>query len=192
MRWDPGEVVVWREAWRGRTFLEWPVRVVEDTSERVVVYLAEGTRFLFPPGGWPFDGEHPWADRGSWKGHGLLVLHRWGEAHAIWHFWDGDERRFAGWYVNLQAPFERDARSFRTQDHELDVWITPDGSWQWKDVEKLHDWVRCGRFTEEEADGIRAEGERVLEAWPFPTGWESWAPDPQWDVPALPDGWGEG
>jgi len=72
--------------------------------------------------------------------------------------------------VNLQAPFERDGGSFRTLDHELDIWIMPDGSWQWKDVEKLHDWVRRGRFTEEEAAEIRAEGESVLAEWPFPTG----------------------
>jgi hypothetical protein len=186
MRWNPGDVVVWRETWHGRTYMASPVRVVEDAGERVAVYLAEGTRFLFPPGGWPFDGEHPWAGRGGWEGHGLLVTHRWGDAHAIWHFWEGDDRRFAGWYVNLQAPFERDGRTFRTQDHELDLWVTADGSWRWKDAEKLEEWVERGRFTREESSEIRAEGERVLEAWPFPTGWETWAPDPEWEVPTMP------
>ena len=48
-------------------------------------------------------------------------------------------------------------------------WITPDGPWQWKDVEELHDWVRRGRFTEEDAAEIR------------------WSPDPKWGVPTMPE-----
>ena len=183
--WSHGDVVVWRETWRGRTYLEWPVRVVEDTGERIAVYLAEGTRFTFPPASWPFEGEHPWASREAWEGHGLLVTHRLRDAFAIWHFWEGPERTFAGWYVNLQAPFRRDGTAFDTQDHELDLWITADGAWKWKDEEALLDWVRQGRFTEAEAAAIRAEGERVLAAWPFPTGWEGWEPDPSWRAPVL-------
>ena len=165
-----------------------PVRVVEDSGRQIAVYLAEGTRFVFPPGGWPFEGPHPWAGRGAWTGHGVLVVHRPGDAHAVWHFWEGPERRFAGWYVNLQSPFRRDAQAFDTVDHELDLWIRPDGSWHWKDEEKMEGWVRRGRFTREEVDAIRAEGERVLEEWPFPTGWEDWCPDPSWRVPRLPVG----
>ena len=30
---------------------------------------------------------------------------------------------------------------------------------------------------------------RVIEEWPFPTGWESWRPDPTWPLPAVPPGW---
>lgn len=26
-------------------------------------------------------------------------------------------------------------------------------------------------------------------AWPFPTGWEDWRPDPSWPVLLLPTGW---
>jgi hypothetical protein len=36
---------------------------------------------------------------------------------------------------------------------------------------------------------VRAEGERVLAAWPFPTGWEEFRPDPAWPLPGLPEGW---
>lgn len=186
MRWNPGDVVVWRESWRGRLYAMIPVRVVEDSEEQFVYYLAEGTRYSFPRGGWPFAPEHPWAERGQWVGHGLLVRHRPFEAHTIWHFWHGEERRFAGWYVNMQAPLARDGRAFDTQDHELDIWITPDGTWQWKDEAQLEDWVRRGRFTPDEVLAIRAEGERVLAEWPFPTGWEDWRSDPSWFVPVLP------
>ena len=189
MRWQPGDVVVWREAWRGRLYCASPVRVLEDSDESIVVFLAEGTRFVFPPGGWPFGEAHPWAGRGGWTGHGLLIQHRPGSAHTVWHFWEGEERRFAGWYVNMQEPFRRDGRSFETQDQELDIWIRPDGSWEWQDEAELEEWVLRGRFTREEVSEIRAEGERVLAEWPFPTGWEDWAPDPSWPVPELPATW---
>ena len=188
MRWEPGEVVVWRETWRGRRYCVIPVRVVADGGREIAVYLAEGTRFEFPPGAWPWE-KHPWLEREAWTGHGVLVVHRDGDAHAIWHFWDGEGRRFAGWYVNMQDSLVRDGRAFDTQDHELDLWIEPDGSWRRKDEEKMADWVRQGRFTVDEVAAIRAEGERVLAEWPFPTGWEDWEPDPSWPVPDLPAGW---
>ena len=189
MRWEPGEVVVWRETWRGDTYFVWPVRVVADGDRELALYVAGGTPFHFPPASWPFEGEHPWAGRDRWIGHGLLVLHRPGDAHAIWHFWEDDERRFAGWYVNMQDPFRRDGAAFDTQDHELDLWIEPDGSWRWKDEDKMEGWILQGRFTREEVAAMRAEGERVLAEWPFPTGWEDWTPDPSWPVPELPAGW---
>jgi hypothetical protein len=189
VRWKPDEVVVWRETWRGRTYFVVPTRVVEDSDGELVLYTAEGTPYHFPPGSWPFEGAHPWSDRDAWLGHGVLVVHRPGKAHTIWHFWEGAERRFAGWYVNMQEPLVRDGNAFDTNDHELDLWIEPDGSWQWKDEDKMEDWVRQGRFTPEEVEAIRAEGERVLAAWPFPTGWEDWTPDPSWSVPELPADW---
>lgn len=189
MRWRHGDQVLWRETWRGRTYAEFPVRVVHDDDRQIAVYLAEGTPFTFPPGGWPFEGRHPWADRGRWTGYGVLVVHHPGRAHALWHFWTDAERRFAGWYVNLQAPFRRDGLAFDTNDHELDIWIDASGSWRWKDEERMDDWVRQGRFTSEDVAVIRAEGERVLAEWPFPTGWEDWQPDPSWAAPTLPQDW---
>jgi hypothetical protein len=40
-----------------------------------------------------------------------------------------------------------------------------------------------------DAAAVRAEAARVLEEWPFPTGWEDWRPDPYWPIPQLPVGW---
>jgi predicted RNA-binding protein associated with RNAse of E/G family len=79
-------------------------------------------------------------------------------------------------------------------DHVLDVVIDPDLSWRWKDEEELEEAVRLGLLTRKAADGIRAEGERVivqLEARepPFCDGWERWQPNPAWPLPGLPAGW---
>jgi hypothetical protein len=187
--WEPGSVIVWREAWRGREYIRIPVRVVEDGADGLLFYLCEGTPYAFPAGGWPFADAHPWAARGGFRGEGILVSQRPGDAHAVWHFWSGDERRFRGWYVNMQEPIRREGLSFLTQDEELDIWIEPDGAWSWKDECELEEWVPRGRFTPEDVRRIRAEGERVLAEWPFPTGWEEWRPDPAWDVPELPAEW---
>ena len=163
------------------------MRVVEDDAAQLVVYVAQGTRFSFPEP-WPFDVEHPWAGRGEWRGeHGSVVLMKPGDAYSIGHFWKGEGRRFAGWYVNMQEPFRRDRLSYLTQDQELDIWIEPDGTWAWKDEQELEDWVPRGRFTREEVTEIRRVGEQVLEEWPFPTGWEDWRPDPTWPVPGHSD-----
>ena len=53
----------------------------------------------------------------------------------------------------------------------------------------MEGWVRQGRFTLGDVAAIRAEGERVLAEWPFPTGWEDWRPDPSWPVPELSAAW---
>ena len=178
--------MAWRESWRGKEYIAIPVRVVEDTHQQLALYVAQGTRFAFPPGGWPFGRPHPWAEPGFWRGSGALVLMRPGDAFAICHFWEGEDRNFAGWYVNMQAPIERDGRSYLTQDHELDIWVNPDRTWRWKDEQELEDWVGLGRFTRDEVTEIRRVGEHVLALWPFPTGWEDWEPDPAWLVPELP------
>ena len=165
-----------------------PVRVVANDGREAAAHIAEGTRFRFSPDRWLFEGEHPWESRGVWTGHGVLVTHRPGHAHAVWHFWKGPERRFAGWYVNLQAPFVRDGREFDTNDHALDLWIERRVV-ALKDEEEMEGWVRQGRFTLGDVAAIRAEGERVLAEWPFPTGWEDWRPDPSWPVPELSAAW---
>lgn len=191
--WPPGAGVVRRETWRGRPWLGIPVIVVHDEQELLATYIAGGAPLAFPDGDWP-GGSHPWRGKTAWRGHGVLMLQRPGEAHAVWVFWRGRERRFAGWYVNLQAPFRRTALGYDTLDHELDLWVEPDGSWRWKDAELLERRVADGRFTPAEADIIRTEGARVateLDAgrrW-WSDDWADWEPDASWVAPSLPEGW---
>jgi hypothetical protein len=63
-----------------------------------------------------------------------------------------------------------------TTDHALDVVIDVDGSWRWKDEADFAEAQRLGVFSSEEAAAIRVEGERVVAARPWPTGWEDWRP----------------
>ena len=114
--------------------------------------------------------------------------------HAVWVFWEGPERELGAWYLNIQEPFRRSSIGFDTQDLELDIVVSPDGSWRWKDDEELEGWIERGRWTAEEVEAIRAEGARVtaeLEAgrrW-WSDEWAAWEPDPSWPTPELPNGW---
>lgn len=195
MRWTSGQAIVRREMLQAGPWHGTIVFVVEDEPDMLVTYLPEGAPFAFPAGDWPTpDGRHPWHGRTAWQGHGTLMLQRPGEAYAVWHFWSGPEREFVGWYLNLQEPFRRTPIGYDTQDLELDIWVYPDGSWAFKDLELLPQRVAEGRWTEAKAAAIRNEGERLAdrlsrgERW-WPEQWATWTPDPTWMVPALPVGW---
>jgi hypothetical protein len=190
--WNAGQVVIRREVLNdGRAWLEVPVIVVRDDDELLATFIAEGAPFRFPPGPWPAPhGRHPWHGRERWHGHGVLMVQRPGEAHAVWLFWRGPSRAFAGWYINIQEPFRRTALGFDTQDLELDIWVPLDRPWEWKDEELLAVRVEEGRFTVEQVAEIRAEGERIareLDAgrrW-WDEAWADWVPDPDWPTPSF-------
>jgi hypothetical protein len=192
VRRQPGELIVRREVWHDEPKVGWAGIVVEDTPELLALYLPEGSPLGFADDF--FGAPHPWSNRDRWHGHGVLQLQRPGEMHAVWVFWHGPEREFRGWYVNLQEPFRRSRFGFDTQDLELDVLVELDGSWRYKDDEKLESWVDRGRWTVEEVEAIRSEGARVAveldssRRW-WGDEWARWTPDPLWLVPTLPADW---
>ena len=192
MSWRPGDAILGRQVWRGVPTLGWAGIVVRDTPELLALYVPEGSPLAYAD---DFFGEpHPWWPKECWQGHGVLQLQRPGESHAVWVFWDGPEREFDAWYINLQEPFRRTERGFDTQDLELDIVVRRDGSWYYKDDQKLEPWIERGRWTAEEVAAIRREGTRVageLDAgrrW-WSDDWASWQPDPAWLAPALPADW---
>jgi predicted RNA-binding protein associated with RNAse of E/G family len=119
---------------------------------------------------------------------GDTIVTRRGDAHSLWLLWT-EAWDLRCWYVQLQEPIvERDA-AIETTDHALDVLVHPDGTWQWKDEDDWAEAITLGAFDEAKAAAIRAEGERVIAAKPWPTGWETWRPDPSWELPVRPPGW---
>ena len=188
--WSAGDVVLRREVLNdGRSWCEIPVIVVRDDDALLASYIAAGAPVRFPAGRFPSpNGRHPWHGKERWNGNGTLMLQRPREMHAIWVFWHGDERAFAGWYVNIQEPYRRTPLGYDTQDLELDIWIPRRGRWQWKDLDKLEARVREGRFTPDQVEAIKSEGARVaadLDAgrrW-WDEAWASWRPDPAWPTP---------
>ncbi|MEV8508678.1 DUF402 domain-containing protein [Actinoplanes sp. NPDC051475] len=98
---------------------------------------------------------------------------------------------FAGWYVNLETPARRWSGGTDSHDRTLDLLVTADRQWFWKDEEEF-----AAAHPGPEGDKIRAEGERIIKLvataeFPFDGCWRDfscdWGPAPLpacWDVPA--------
>jgi len=197
MSWRPGDVIVRREVWQGRPWLANPLYVVEDTADLLVLYQPEGSPWGFGVGDdWPTaDGRHPYAGRRGWVGEGPLGLHRPGDPFAVWAYWGPPDRTFLGWYVNIQAPFQRTSIGIDSLDLELDLLVSPELEVFAKDEEHVERSADLGRFTMEDASAIHALGARVKTeieregAW-WDQAWSTWAPPAALlEVPRLVDGW---
>lgn len=204
--WSAGDIVLWRyqrkvPGYVGPETVR-PMRVVRDDVDGLVAWLAPGTPVLRPV---LADGRElrsvPAHDmfrsgravgRSTWQGPGVLKVAPTGRPWSVWLFWAHDWS-FRGWYVNLEDPHERDADRIVTQDHVLDLWVTPDRTVRWKDEGELAAAVETGRWSTENADRFRADArevERLVGVWgrPFSEGWEDWRPPDAWPVPDLPAG----
>ena len=203
--WQPGEVVLWRyKRPNSSTESVRPMRVVRDDATGLVAWLAPGTPVLRPvlrngadlrsvPLGERFDVErHGRATRlDTWHGQGVLKVAPAGVPWSVWLFWH-DDWSLDCWYVNLEHEHTRRGDVLVTQDHVLDLVVTPGGRVERKDEDELVAAVAGGRFSAEEADRYRDDAravEDVVRRWgsPFNDGWEHWRPDPSWELPQLPD-----
>jgi hypothetical protein len=180
--------------------------VVHDGPDYTSLYLRAGTSIKRRVGedGKPLPRSLSYGERlalphlvgdGTWARTHALILFRDGEANDVRLFWS-EEWEFRSWYVNLQRPVVRTRFGFDTSDHVLDVSVSPDLSWRWKDEDEFAEAIALGRFTVHEGEQIRAEGERVIDdiehrRWPFSEPFIDWRPPVDWEMPALPDDWNE-
>ncbi len=132
---------------------------------------------------------------GSWQGRSVLIWMPAGRAHSVWWFFAGAE--FDSWYVNLEdrSEFWRHGESYGVDlvDHELDVVVSPDRGWQFKDdaeldaVTGLPGYWDARRSAEIRAEARRCVAEVEAGRFPFDGSWCDFRPDPGWPVPRLPD-----
>lgn len=188
--WHSGEPIVLREIYDGRVWAVRPVRFVEDTGERVAVYMAEGNRWLRPVAS---DGSPMRMQADSWRlretawaGNSTLRVWTPGKPHSVMLWWHPVSWEFLGWYVNFEEPMRRSAAGFDYADWKLDLIVEPDGRYRWKDEDELEHAAALGLL---DADAVWAEAKRVLADPPWPSGWEDWRPDPELPPPRLPGGW---
>src|SRR4051812_31778239 len=127
VNWGPGDVIVERQVWRGSVVAGFPTIVVANDADCVVTYVAPGAEFGFVDGAYPGPGgRHPWYGRSGWEGHGMLSVVSKTEPVAVQHFWNGPDREFVCWYLNLQEPMRPTEIGFDNQDLELDIVIAAD------------------------------------------------------------------
>jgi len=132
---------------------------------------------------------------GSWRHRSALIWMPAGRAHSVWWFFAGAD--FDGWYVNLEdrSPFWRHGDSYGVDliDHELDVVVAPDRSWQWKDdaeldaVTGLPGYWDARRSAEIRDEARRCVADVVAGRFPFDGSWCDFRPDGWWPVPLLPE-----
>ena len=177
----------------------WPCRVVEDSNELVALFIATGTAYKAGPKRTaqakrtaPRLDTPP--DEYMWRNDTLRLMLP-GQRHSVSLSWgrDAGDRRLLKYFVNLEEPYRRTAVGFDTQDHTLDVEITPDLAWRWRDEAELENHVAEGFYTAALAVAVRAEGQRVIDAILLGdhvcTRWKDWRPDPSWQVAGFIGGW---
>jgi len=189
---EVGDIVLKRRIYRDNVRWAFPHRYVCEWRGRVGLYCCPGTQgkaMRRGPEGylryWMSDA--PAFDT-EWEMTHVLRFDGAGERHSVEIYWTLDWEHMS-WYVNLQTPTAVNGRLVDTTDQALDVVVSPDGEWRWKDEDELAEAVELGIWTESEAAEIRAEGERVVAAAPWPTGWEDWRPPDTWGPLGLPRDW---
>lgn len=200
-KWQAGDVVVLRYiTTAGRIEMCWPCRVVEDSDRLLALFIAAGS--FYKAGPKKTAAEKRASERRQeppreyvWRNDTLRLIqpNAW---HSVSLFWAGEgrTRHLLRYFVNMEEPLRRTARGFDTQDHTLDIVVTPTLHWSWRDEEELDNHVRERFYTRELAAEARAEGRRVIDSiasgtHPCLQGWADWSPDPTWSVPSLSPAW---
>jgi len=190
-----GKNALLRHVWQGVVQYAIPMKVVSDQPDRTLLYIQEGTRckwtFVdFDTGCVPKPVDKIWTDTN------VLQIIEKDAAHATWAMWLPDFSKFLGWYINLQATAIRVEDGFLSWDQSLDIVVSPAFKWSWKDEDHFERIQELGWLSPKEAKEVRAEGEGVIRRVeqnraPFNEPWPQWRPDPDWQIPSLPDNWSE-
>ncbi|MCP5027708.1 MAG: DUF402 domain-containing protein [Actinomycetia bacterium] len=194
---EPGEPVLLRHVFRGVVRSAFPMRVVVAGPELLALWMPRGAvaAKLGGPDGLPTrDLLHATERIFVPSPCEQLHLVEPGRAHSVQARWVGADRRFQGWYVNLQEPLRASPLGWDSHDQQLDLLIGPGGLARWKDEDQFAEVASAGWYTAAQVEAIRHEGQLVLEQYrlggpPFDQGWERWSPDPAWAIPELGPDW---
>lgn len=204
-----GEIVYLRHLQRDQIGLLFPMHVVEDRDDGLLLWAPAGTH------GWHFNmpdgrtlGRTPLPEWGAVRrvpvahtvAHAALIWHPPGLDYSIRWFFRPDGR-FIGWYANLEAPAirwrEPELAGIDTVDWDLDVVVGPDRTWRWKDEDVFVARLRVpDAYWVDDESRVRAAGTQVIElveagVFPFDGTWCEFRPDRAWPSisPDLPSGW---
>lgn len=207
---EPGTHVVRRGIAHGAVWIVHTMWVVEDSPEQTLLLQVPGSPCKIPSGliqrkyaprensdasRWDEQENPPWQlVDWIWQRRCFLVFMEPGTHYAINLVWEGDSRRFLGWYINFETPFRRSPVGFDTLDLELDLEVRPDYSLHWKDTEEYTEGIRRGAISAETAKQVERAKRQILRKVeqreePFDGSWNWWRPQEDWGIPTLRPGW---
>lgn len=210
-RWSEGDHVVLRFVGHDNGILMgYPQIVVEDSDEHVILFHPAGStvqntryappirtseRELPPTYNPPLDVLRIVPTGGA---HAIEIYYAFADQPSPAYLpWAIGTDTFRGVKINLQTPSRRTPLGFDTTDNTLDVSVTPDLAWSWKDADQVEARVAAGLTFPEEATAFYDEAHRVIGDLEARRGsfakdlaeWRDWRPNPAWTQPALPAGW---
>jgi hypothetical protein len=198
-----GNVVVWRDIFRGRIAFARPMRVVAADARLIVCALRAGTRCKM----------HSTYIRGERQRYVEdLATGQWSLQDAVWQstdvlqfvtpgawysccvFFEAETHRFLHWYVNFQMPVSASTVSLDTFDLCLDIVVSADGEWRWKDQDEFDRAIELGVISPTAQRGVRSAANEVIarigaKATPFDGSWNAWRPLADEALPQLISGW---
>ena len=192
-RWNYGDTILARHIFRNKVWYAIPAFVVDDSSDRLVTFFPAGTKLKIT-----------WVDfnKGSidgpcthfWHTNDVLTICEYGALHSVSLFWKTGGCHFANWYIDFQDPMRRTPDGIVTFDRSLDIVVSPDMKWRWKDEDHYRRIQELGWITSEMVELIEKERQIVVERIenrenPFSEPWQEWRPDSSWTIPELPSDW---
>jgi hypothetical protein len=185
--WSRGDVVALRDVWFGNVWRAVASIFVEETPERSMFWVPAGSAATYPADESGREIRIPrrefrYATRRTKSS--ILVVCDEGAPWTIWlHFTESD---LDYWYLNFEQYLGRSAVAYDSVDHKLDLIVRPNGELVWKDEDELE---QAGRLGLVDVDAVRRDADRAVAEPPWPTGWESFRPEPAWEAVELPEGW---
>ncbi|HLO15105.1 MAG TPA: DUF402 domain-containing protein [Anaerolineales bacterium] len=202
--WKPGDIVVWRGIYRNQFWRAQATILVKDSPDELVLALLPGAEGMAEQDGakrkkngkrrWDFK-EQAWElVKFHWHTNRLLLILEPQKYYMTALFWNNENNKFLGYYINFQLPFKRSYCGLDSLDLELDLIIKPDLTWEWKDLNDYQKAVESGIIFPKWIVGIEAAKPEVINRlekhqYPFDGSWLDWLPDPAWLPPKLPQGW---
>lgn len=190
--WQAGDIVTLRWVRNDPADLVVPVRIVEHSEQRTIVFLAAGSPLKARANR---DGDlvrrdQPFLERerhvayladDTWTSNHTLMIHEPHRLGSVWLFWRETDWSFQNYYVNLQAPLEASSVGFDTADYLLDIVVQPDFRWSWKDEDEFEEALDHEVIPPVLLHAVKAEGRRFVREiegrqWPFGKGLENWRP----------------
>ncbi len=203
---DIGETVVRRDMYRGRTWSEQALRVIEDSDVALVTACHPGAEALWPS---LYAKAHADGDRTMrTEAFDAMATGEWELAPGVWQetevlLWKPPTAWFSinafftvaglrNWYVNFEHPTRRTDDGFHTFDLTVDLVVDPDlSTLTWKDEDEYSHVRRLGIVTDTEHRAVELARALVLamleeRAGPFAEAdrWAAWRWNPPWPAPA--------